>query len=405
MDPLLADDYWLAHAERFFLEQLHELIHHQVEPPFSLSLNGSWGSGKTSLMKALESKLTQDGFPILWFNPWEYERAEDVVQCFLANLSRKAESQWDVATENLGIFALTAVTGIVDAAFQLLTNKTVSFKNTKEIYDQVNAAISDDETKFKDPIAVIHAAFAKLTQEISNQKKHGKRPLVVFLDDLDRCLPDKALEMLEALKNLFVCQGARVIFIAGIDTEVAKSFIMQRYENIPSSYAANYFRKIFHATVNVPLLDLDEYKIMVTQRFDELRKSTPLPENIDTTDMVTQVTDGLEQYHVRSIRFCHNVLQNYFLWFRFYGAKASKANHIAALEFLLLKEKEPDTVQKMADLMRTANPSTSITVFLQSVRNSEDGKILLKYPNWRVDPPKNLSNAFRETKTSDMRWL
>ena len=53
-----------------------------------------------------------------------------------------------------------------------------------------------------------------------------------ILDDLDRCLPDRALELLESIKNLFVVDNADVIFISGIDTDVVKKFINQKYHNI-----------------------------------------------------------------------------------------------------------------------------------------------------------------------------
>ncbi len=274
LDPWLDETNWIDHGKHPFLDALQGLIRRQIEPPFCLSLNGTWGSGKTSLMRALSKRLDGDGFPVLWFNPWEYERADDVVQCFLANLSQAAFSKWGVAAKELGLFALSLFTSTLDAAAQFVSNKAISYKNIKEIDQDIRKHLESHAERYSDPVALIRKDFAALTHLVSEKACDNKYPLIVFLDDLDRCLPDKALEMLEALKNLFVCEGARVIFVAGIDTEIAKRFIMKRYEDKDSYYAANYFRKIFHATLEVPIPEQHERQNTLTCRTAELAKET-----------------------------------------------------------------------------------------------------------------------------------
>ena len=99
-------------------------------------------------------------------------------------------------------------------------------------------------------VKMIKADFSELIAKIS--QKHGGKPLIVFFDDLDRCLPDDAIQLLEALKNLFVTPDCNCIFICGIDTRVAKRFIDKHYHGIGENFSIDYFRKIFNLTISMP---------------------------------------------------------------------------------------------------------------------------------------------------------
>jgi len=59
--------------------------------------------------------------------------------------------------------------------------------------------------------------------------KNGKR-VVIFIDDLDRCLPEKALEVLEAIKLFLDVKGC--IFILGIDRRVINYIVRKKYEEL-----------------------------------------------------------------------------------------------------------------------------------------------------------------------------
>lgn len=403
LDPWLDETIWIDNENDHFLATLHDLITHQIKPPFCLSLNGTWGSGKTSLMRALSRRLEGVGFPVLWFNPWEYERADDVVQCFLANLSQAAVSKWNAAAKDLGMFALSLFTSTLDAAAQFVSNKTISYKNIKEIDASLRDQLETHAERYSDPVRMIREDFAKLTNQVSTNAFAGEYPLIVFLDDLDRCLPDKALEMLEALKNLFVCEGAHVIFIAGIDTEVAKRFIMKRYEDKDSFYAVNYFRKIFHATLEVPIPERHELRNTLATRAVELDQEKEILLGPDT--VAELILAGLERYQVRSIRHAHNVLQNYALWVRFHGTYRTEPYHVLAIQLLLLRQKEPELAHAMGDLMRREPSDIAVLVFFQNhLTNTPLDALTKKYPFW-TKPPYILDRESERIPIGELRWL
>jgi hypothetical protein len=103
---------------------------------------------------------------------------------------------------------------------------------------------------YRDYLEEIKKEFKELIDNIS--KKKSNKPVIIFFDDLDRCLPEDAIEFLEALKNLFINKDCKSIFICGIDTHIAKQFITEHYHGIEDTFSINYFRKIFNLTISMP---------------------------------------------------------------------------------------------------------------------------------------------------------
>lgn len=249
LDPLLHNDITqlndLLHTESDFIERFYQLVHNAVEPPFAISVDGLWGTGKTTVMQLLQSKFRLRNYPVFWFNPWKYSQNSDVVLAFLQALVNEKDFQpaYERIKASSGkIFQVVMDIGL-NTALKFVTQGAVSLEDLKDRLEQVELPF---ET-YQDMIVQLEVAFRDLVNAISTPE----RPLIIFLDDFDRCLPQDAIKLLEALKNLFVTKQCRVIFICGIDTRVAKNFIRDHYK-VSDDFAINYFRKIFNLTVSMP---------------------------------------------------------------------------------------------------------------------------------------------------------
>ena len=75
--------------------------------------------------------------------------------------------------------------------------------------------------------------------------------LVVFIDDLDRCMPDVALQVLEALKLYLNIE--RLMFVVGVDKTVVDQLVVERYKRmgVDETKALDYLAKMFQ--VEIPL--------------------------------------------------------------------------------------------------------------------------------------------------------
>ncbi|RQW03235.1 hypothetical protein EH223_10495, partial [candidate division KSB1 bacterium] len=247
LDPLLhLETEDLLHKESEFLEPFYQLIDDAVEPPFTISIDGLWGTGKTTIMQLLQAKFRDRQYPVFWFNPWKYSQNSDVVLAFLQALVSEKDYQPaynQIKASSGKIFQVIMNIGL-NTALKFVTQGAVSLGDIKEQFQDVELPF---ET-YQDMVVKLEEAFRDLVNAISKAKD---KPLIIFLDDFDRCLPQDAIKLLEALKNLFVTKNCRVIFICGIDTRVAKNFIRDHYK-VSDDFAINYFRKIFNLTVPMP---------------------------------------------------------------------------------------------------------------------------------------------------------
>ena len=87
--------------------------------------------------------------------------------------------------------------------------------------------------------------------------KRNKR-VVIFIDDLDRCLPEKALEVLEAIKTFLDAEGC--IFVLGIDTRGISDILQKKYKDL-SAY--EYIEKIIQLSFQLPPIETDDIKSFI----------------------------------------------------------------------------------------------------------------------------------------------
>ncbi|OGH01671.1 MAG: hypothetical protein A2600_09990 [Candidatus Lambdaproteobacteria bacterium RIFOXYD1_FULL_56_27] len=345
--PLFAPDPFLLDKDaeaKALAEPLADLLSGQVRPPYSVSIHGDWGTGKTRYLLGLKAQLEAAGHPVFWFNPWEWERAEDLLFAFLSDFVRYAKPWTQTLGKELLLQAVSILGAGADIFARVVTGGNANYHNVKEIGDDFRKGFEDAYAKQLENnsvIGIVKKDFAKLTQALAQSK--GGKPLVIFLDDLDRCLPERALEMLDAMKNLFLVQGAQVIFVTGIDSQVAKQFIQSRYKDLPPAFAHQYFKKVFNLTLPVPAAGQEDREKRILERLEGYFPDgwpgikTPLPEVARSLETI------LTSCHVKSWRILDNVLDGVFCLSRLHRDNGFfKGDPAILLWVLLLKELEPD---------------------------------------------------------------
>ena len=230
------------------LDKFVRVITDRIQPPFSIAIDGPWGAGKTTLLMLVRDRLAKSNYPTVWFNPWEYDYSDDVVLAFHRKIACEYVDTFQATIQELGIFSLSLITAGAAAVAKKLAG--IDYTAVEKIQENVRAALSGNRYgSFEDVVEMTKKDFVRLTTKVGQKNEYQGKPLVIFLDDLDRCLPENALRLLEALKNQFIVKTdegvANVLVIAAIDTGVAKRFILKKYEGIGLDFAANYFKKIF----------------------------------------------------------------------------------------------------------------------------------------------------------------
>ncbi len=331
LDPLLhleIED--LLHKQSDFIERFYQLIDTSVEPPFAISIDSLWGTGKTTVMKLLEAQFRDRQYPVFWFNPWKYSQNSDVVLAFLQALVKDKDYQpafEQIKASSGKIFQVVLDIGL-NSALKFVTQGAIALDDVKKRFEKVELPFDT----YQDMVVKLEIAFRDLVNVISNAKQN--KPLIIFLDDFDRCLPQDAIKLLEALKNLFVTKNCRVIFICGIDTRVAKNFIRDHYK-VSDDFAINYFRKIFNLTVSMPYSA--DLKALLLKHISELYTWDD-PDGTKAEKLAERLVDLGRRTEMTSVRKYLNVIHNFFAFLRFHPDYPFDLEHDFILYVQIVKE-------------------------------------------------------------------
>ena len=213
-----------------YAQALADIILHS-RPRFAVGIFGSWGSGKTTLMQAIARQLKEEPTVVqVEFNAWRYEREEHLIVPLLDTL-RESLAEWsrDHADKPEGSSARRAASVVGRTARALLMGLTLKAKVPfvgEASYDLSRVAGGFDEQAADEPSSLYHTSFRSLESAIAEFVANERR-IVVFVDDLDRCLPASALEVLESMKLFFDLPG--FVFVVGLDQSVIERSIEFKY--------------------------------------------------------------------------------------------------------------------------------------------------------------------------------
>ncbi|ATG78624.1 KAP family P-loop NTPase fold protein [Pseudoalteromonas sp. 1_2015MBL_MicDiv] len=228
---------------------------------YVLNLNAEWGAGKTYFLKRWSRELIVD-FPVVYIDAWQQDYSDDPFLTVIAGIIKQLQLQ---AKFNITIpkSAVSMFKAVAPAIAQGLTKKisgidldelhTLLFSDEEIENDQnqnsnkltgsdfspavkalAQNLIKDHEAKNKS-IEVIKSKLADWVSKF--EKQEGKSlPIFIFIDELDRCRPSYAVEMLETIKHIFDVKG--IVFVVATDTE-------QLQHTIKSIYGEGFDAKIY----------------------------------------------------------------------------------------------------------------------------------------------------------------
>lgn len=291
-----------------------ELISESGAKPISIGVSGSWGAGKSSMVKMIgESlKLKDNGkddkeknYVFLEFNAWLYQGYDDARAALLQAVSDKlleeSKKRSDIAKDLTGKVkgfisrinwlqvakmavplsmgfvpggvAVGGIASLMGAITNLLQNKdgedgaekseaVSSAFNT--LSPEMKALLKENSSKSTpQQIEKIRAEFAEILNELNIT-------LVILVDDLDRCLPSTAISTLEAMRLLLFVE--RTAFIIAADEQMIRNSVKAHFADVELSegLVTSYFDKLIQIPLSVPHLGVAEVKIYLVMLFAEL---------------------------------------------------------------------------------------------------------------------------------------
>jgi KAP family P-loop domain len=253
------------------------LLDKNIPSPYTIGLHGEWGSGKTSLMgrvyKKIIVQLEQEQYSdyrLVWFDAWEYERLDPV-----SSLLYRISSEYGGNNSDR------------NKSFREKIKPYIPFlrKGTSVIATVAEATIGTPG--ISGPIGVIsEVPFEELIKSSIPSDKLNPEPtiteeltrmigptgkLMVFVDDLDRCSINNALDILGAIKVFLNATG--VIFIIAVDMNKLETAWELRHGSLSfsetgtlKSEGKDHVDKIFQLKLSLPLKDENEIARFVEKK-------------------------------------------------------------------------------------------------------------------------------------------
>ena len=278
-----------------------EIITQAAGRPTSIGISGSWGAGKSSMIKFVRTALAEkdqsdpEQFIYVEFNAWLYQGYDDaraaLLEVIATKLNEEAERRktgvgktkellqrvnWLRAAKLGAGSALALALGLPPTG---LIGEAVTFGKNAISGDLTESEAEDAEGLASDafmsaggminakpelsPPREIHAIRECFEQTL----KKMDVILVVLIDDLDRCLPPTTISTLEAIRLFLFLDNTA--FVIAADDAMIKHAVRQHFGNVEDDLVINYFDKLIQIPIRVPPLGTQEVRAYMMLLFIE----------------------------------------------------------------------------------------------------------------------------------------
>ena len=211
------------------------------EPPLAISLHGQWGTGKTFMLRRWQKDLENQGFKAIYFNAWEDDFCNDPLLAILGQMSEYfKESELKTLAHRIFQTAVPLLQKNLLSVLSKSTGITLDIEQGQQTERDLLQEYLDQRTT-KDELK---ENLAKMSESISKETNH---PLVFIIDELDRCRPTFAIELLERVKHVF--EVPNLVFAFGINRDELCKSLSSIYGNINTDV---YLRRFFDFEFNFP---------------------------------------------------------------------------------------------------------------------------------------------------------
>ena len=262
-----------------------EMIVQADGQPLSLGVSGGWGVGKSSMLKLISDSLKDRGddrYLFVEFNAWLYQGYDDaraalmdVIARQLIEHSEESNTGLDKAKMLLGRVHWLRLAGLA-AGSALSVAAGIPPLGLVSAILSAGKSLADGTFEADAGKLIAPTPESSPPHQIQDLRKHFEETLsemgvtlVVFIDDLDRCLPETTIATLEAIRLfLFLPQTA---FIIAADDRMIRQAVRVHFHgaDLDDILVTNYFDKLVQIPLRVPPLGTQEVRAYLMLLFVE----------------------------------------------------------------------------------------------------------------------------------------
>lgn len=346
-----------------------------------ISLDGQWGEGKTTFVKMWQGLLLEKGIPNIYIDAFANDYVDDAFISVVSAISDYAkgnitEDEFNTLIEKskkVGgkLLSFSARIGIKVATLGLIKDAEIEELNeiksdlSKATSDLVGDFIEDRINSYSKDIKAIELFKEFLSELPAKLQTDTNYPLVIIIDELDRCKPTFAVEILEKIKHLFSVEN--IIFLLVMNKE-------QLEESIKSVYGQNidahtYLQKFISIEAKLPKNTLQAYQ---NDLYKYIRKLSELHE-LDAEDDKRKITETLEALSIHfniSLRQLEKIYTSLVLFYM--TEKEYTSRPVNLIVFLaVLKVIKPKLFKKLSHQKLSFDDLSNILEFNKIPHNRE----------------------------------
>lgn len=214
---------------------------------FCLTINGAWGSGKSFVLGLIEEKMSQkQEYIVIKYDAWENTFYSDpliaILSCVIDGIEEKLYLV-ERTEEKVKKAAKTGVNTLAKLSTKIEKLKAVieGIKTIiKDFHNPIDTAALGDFKSYQKLLKATKEILNEITQAGEYREKQTK--LVILVDEIDRCLPDEQLKILERLHHLLDVKNCAVI------VTMNQACVAKTVETIYGIDGYEYLRKFFNFT-------------------------------------------------------------------------------------------------------------------------------------------------------------
>lgn len=198
------------------------------EQSIVLCIDAGWGQGKTTFIKMWQQYLKNQDIPTIYFNAWESDYTDDALIALIGEISLSiqelAGEDKTTAEKIIGRiykfaanFTKAAAPTMANLGIKAASGGLISADEIPTAFGNLSEALVKEQiTQYEESRKTL-GSFKKALSELARCYADGDahKPLVIFIDELDRCRPNFAIEVLEKAKHLFNVDN--IVFVLATD--------------------------------------------------------------------------------------------------------------------------------------------------------------------------------------------
>lgn len=249
----------------------------QQREGYSFAIDGEWGCGKTTVLDILEERL-KNRYLVIRYNCWKYDFYEEPLIALLSEFAKAINAEQVFEFEEYEKKAWKIAGKICSDVTSKLIQAGTGFdiKSAVRYINSIRKIAKEERIKFEDVNNKLPIEF--LIEQIQNDlgvlSSFENRGIVLMVDELDRCLPDYAIKVLERLHHF--CDNTRIIQILAINKKemsgsIAKAFGYPNADTDKVEYfASHYMQKFIDMTLSLNNGILNDPQVLLFNSLDIL---------------------------------------------------------------------------------------------------------------------------------------